>query len=201
MTENQIKSIVEEVMAKMQLSGSTSGMHGVFSDMDTAIAKAKEAQKIVRVMSMDQREKIISKMREKIRENAETMARMGVDETGMGNVGDKILKHLLVAEKTPGTEDITTTAWSGDRGLTLVEMGPFGVIGAITPCTNPSETVPLQYHGHAGRRQHGGVQPPSPGHQDVHLRHQSSERGVPWRPAGRTTLPARWRNRPWIPAA
>ena len=25
--------------------------------------------------------------------------------------------------------------------LTLIEMGPFGVIGAITPCTNPSETV------------------------------------------------------------
>lgn len=59
----------------------------------------------------------------------------------MGNVGHKILKHQLVAEKTPGTEDITTTAWSGDRGLTLIEMGPFGVIGAITPCTNPSETI------------------------------------------------------------
>ena len=42
---------------------------------------------------------------------------------------------------TPGTEDITTTAWSGDKGLTLIEMGPFGVIGAITPCTNPSETI------------------------------------------------------------
>ena len=59
----------------------------------------------------------------------------------MGNVGDKILKHHLVADKTPGTEVITTTAWSGDRGLTLIEMGPFGVIGAITPCTNPSETI------------------------------------------------------------
>ena len=59
----------------------------------------------------------------------------------MGNVGDKILKHHLVADKVPGTEDITTEAYSGDRGLTLVEMGPFGVIGAITPCTNPSETV------------------------------------------------------------
>ena len=46
---------------------------------------------------------------------------MGVEETGMGNVGDKILKHHLVADKTPGTEDITTTAWSGDRGLTLIE--------------------------------------------------------------------------------
>lgn len=141
MTESQIKSIVGEVMAKMQLGTQVTGMHGVFSDMNTAIEKAKEAQKVVRMLSMDQREKIIARIRVKIKENAETMARMGVNETGMGNVGDKILKHLLVAEKTPGTEDITTTAWSGDRGLTLVEMGPFGVIGAITPCTNPSETV------------------------------------------------------------
>lgn len=141
MTESQIKSIVGEVMAKMQLKESVSGMHGVFKDMNTAIEKAKEAQKVVRTMSMDQREKIISNIRIKIKENAETFARMGVNETGMGNVGDKILKHLLVAEKTPGTEDIKTVAWSGDRGLTLVERGPFGVIGAITPCTNPSETV------------------------------------------------------------
>ena len=141
MTESQIRSIVGEVMAKMQLQEGVSGMHGVYADMNTAIEKAKEAQKVVRMMSMDQREKIISKIRIKIKENAETFARMGVNETGMGNVGDKILKHLLVAEKTPGTEDITTTAWSGDRGLTLVERGPFGVIGAITPCTNPSETV------------------------------------------------------------
>ena len=90
---------------------------------------------------MDQREQIISNIRKKTKENAELLARMGVEETGMGNVPHKILKHILVAEKTPGTEDITTTAWSGDRGLTLIEMGPFGVIGAITPCTNPSETV------------------------------------------------------------
>ena len=106
MTESQIKSIVGEVMAKMQLGSSVSGMHGVFADMNTAIEKAKEAQKVVRMMSMDQREKIISKIRIKIKENAETLARMGVNETGMGIVGDKILKHLLVAEKTPGTEDI-----------------------------------------------------------------------------------------------
>ena len=92
-------------------------------------------------MSMDQREQIISNIRKKTRENAEILARMGVEETGMGNVPHKILKHQLVAEKTPGTEDITTTAWSGDKGLTLIEMGPFGVIGAITPCTNPSETI------------------------------------------------------------
>lgn len=139
--EKMVQDIVQEVVAKMQISSDVSGKKGVFSDMNEAIEASKKAQKIVAKMSMAQREAIISKIREKIKENAEILARMGVEETGMGNVGHKILKHQLVAEKTPGTEDITTTAWSGDRGLTLIEMGPFGVIGAITPCTNPSETV------------------------------------------------------------
>lgn len=120
-----VQDIVQEVVAKMQISSDVSGKKGVFSDMNEAIEASKKAQKIVAKMSMDQREAIISKIREKIKENAEILARMGVEETGMGNVGHKILKHQLVAEKTPGTEDITTTAWSGDRGLTLIEMGPF----------------------------------------------------------------------------
>ena len=139
--ESMVQDIVKEVMAKMQLASAPTGNHGVFQDMNEAIEAAKKSQKIVRRMSMDQREQIISVIRRKTRENAEILARMGVDETGMGNVPHKILKHQLVAEKVPGTEDITTQAFSGDRGLTLVEMGPFGVIGAITPCTNPSETV------------------------------------------------------------
>ena len=139
--EKMVQDIVQEVVAKMQISSDVAGKKGVFSDMNEAIEASKKTQKIVARMSMDQREAIISNIRQKIRENAEILARMGVEETGMGNVGHKILKHQLVAEKTPGTEDITTTAWSGDRGLTFIEMGPFGVIGAITPCTNPSETV------------------------------------------------------------
>ena len=138
--EQMVQEIVSQVVAKMQLSR-PEGKNGIFTDMNEAIAAAKEAQAVVRRMTMDQREKIISNIRKKTKENAEILARMGVEETGMGNVGHKILKHHLVAEKTPGTEDITTTAWSGDRGLTLIEMGPFGVIGAITPCTNPSETI------------------------------------------------------------
>ena len=140
-SEQTVQNIVQEVLAKMQILAETSHDKGVFTDMNEAIEAAKKAGKIVAGMSMDQREQIITNIRRKTKENAEILARMGVQETGMGNVGHKILKHHLVAEKTPGTEDITTTAWSGDRGLTLVEMGPFGVIGAITPCTNPSETV------------------------------------------------------------
>ena len=137
-----VQDIVKEVMAKLQLQAAAPAkQHGVFEDMNAAIAAAGEAQKTIHAMSMDQREQIISNIRKKTKENAELFARMGVEETGMGNVPHKILKHILVAEKTPGTEDITTTAWSGDRGLTLIEMGPFGVIGAITPTTNPSETI------------------------------------------------------------
>lgn len=139
--EKLVQDVVKEVMARMQIAEAPAGKHGVFADMNDAIAAAKKAQAVIRNMSMDQREQILTNIRRKTKENAEVLARMGVDETGMGNVGDKILKHHLVADKTPGTEDITTTAWSGDRGLTLIEMGPFGVIGAITPCTNPSETV------------------------------------------------------------
>ena len=141
-SESMVRDIVKEVVARMQLSGNAgTAQHGVFTDMNQAIEAAKEAEAKVRCMTMDQREQIVSNIRRKTHENAELLARMGVEETGMGNVGDKILKHHLLADKTPGTEDITTTAWSGDRGLTLIEMGPFGVIGAITPCTNPSETV------------------------------------------------------------
>lgn len=139
-SEQELKTIVREVMARMDGNCGKKQL-GLFDDMNTAIEAAKEAQKVMQKMPMDCREKIIASIRRKTIENAEILAKMGVEETGMGNVGDKTLKHHLLAEKTPGTEDIKTEAWSGDRGLTLIEMGPFGVIGAITPCTNPSETI------------------------------------------------------------
>ena len=69
------------------------------------------------------------------------MAELGVKETGMGRVSDKIIKHQLVANKTPGTEDLSPKVMTGDMGMTLIEMAPYGVIGSITPSTNPSETV------------------------------------------------------------
>ncbi len=141
MTEQQIQAIVQAVIAGIQKSPVSVVSDGVFDTMDEAIAAAIEAEKVVRVMSLDLREKVITNIRKTLHENAEMLAKLAVEETGMGNVGHKILKNHLTAEKTPGTEDIKTQAWSGDRGLTLTEMGPFGVIGAITPCTNPQETV------------------------------------------------------------
>ena len=114
---------------------------GIYSDMNEAIAAAGEGYKAVRAMSVEKREEIITVIRELTRKEAPIMAEMGVKETGMGRVDHKKAKHILVANKTPGTEDIVSEAKTGDNGLTLVEMAPFGVVGAITPSTNPSETV------------------------------------------------------------
>lgn len=152
MDEREIAKVVQEVIRSMSGAGDTTQtvatvevpqkkLRGVFQTMDEALAAVEKAYNEFRNYSHEQREAMITQIRRLCRENAETMAHMGVEETGMGNVYHKTLKHRLVADKTPGTEDLTTTAWSGDHGLTLIEMAPHGIIGAITPSTNPSETV------------------------------------------------------------
>ena len=149
-TESEIRKIVENVIKGVSADAgkkwtSTEYMGrrliGVYTDMNEAIDAAEKGYFAVRAMTVEQREKIITEIRRLTVAEAQTMAEIGVAETGMGRVDHKRLKHLLVAEKTPGTEDIVSEAKTGDNGLTLVEMAPFGVVGAITPSTNPSETV------------------------------------------------------------
>ena len=114
---------------------------GVYEDMNDAIEAATRGYKAVRAMTLEERERIIAKIRELCRKEAPEMAALGVKETKMGRVAHKIAKHELVADKTPGTADIVSAVKTGDFGLTLTEMAPFGVVGSITPSTNPSETV------------------------------------------------------------
>ena len=114
---------------------------GIFDDMNTAIEATQAGYKAVRAMTVQQREEIITEIRKLTREEAAIMAELGVAETGMGRVDHKTAKHILVADKTPGTEDIQPRVSTGDNGLTLIEMAPFGLVGSITPSTNPSETV------------------------------------------------------------
>ena len=114
---------------------------GVYTDMNDAIDAATAGYKAVRAMSLEEREKVIFAIRELCRKEAPIMAKLGVAETKMGRVDHKTAKHILVADKTPGTADIVAQVKTGDYGLTLTEMAPFGVVGSITPSTNPSETV------------------------------------------------------------
>ena len=150
LSEAEIREVVSQVLGKMQAPAAADwdSTHygsrkfvGIYDDMNEAIKAADAGYRAVRAMSVEQREAIITEIRRLTRAEAPTMAQLGVAETGMGRVEHKRLKHILVADKTPGTEDIVSNARTGDNGLTLVEMAPFGVVGAITPSTNPSETV------------------------------------------------------------
>lgn len=145
MDEKYISQLVASVIKAID-SGNVetsinTGYKGVFDTMTEALEAVQKAYKQYRSYTVEQREKMISNIRKLTLSEAETMAKLGVEETGMGRVEDKIIKHQLVANKTPGTEDLEPRVKTGDDGLTLVEMAPFGVIGSITPSTNPSETV------------------------------------------------------------
>lgn len=140
--EKQISEIVRKVMSDMKPEDKPARKQiGVFDTMEEAIEACNKAYEIFRYYNKEQRENIIKEIRKLTHAEAEIMAKLAVEDTKMGNVYHKTLKHHLVADKTPGTEDLETKALSGDRGLTLVEMAPYGIIGAITPSTNPSCTV------------------------------------------------------------
>jgi acyl-CoA reductase-like NAD-dependent aldehyde dehydrogenase len=109
--------------------------------MDAALNAAAEAQQRLSDLPLERRQALIASMRQAAKENAQVLAYAAWQETGMGRHEDKIEKNLLVAERTPGTEALQAHAWTGDRGLTLVERAPYGVIGAITPSTNPTSTI------------------------------------------------------------
>ncbi|MFH0882457.1 MAG: aldehyde dehydrogenase family protein [bacterium] len=118
-----------------------SGVQGIFPDVDSAVAAARKAHLALMEMSLEKREEIIASIRAKMLKYGEYLARKAQKETGLGRVEDKVLKNALVTTKTPGTEVLKPTAYTGDRGLTLIELAPYGVIGAITPVTNPTSSI------------------------------------------------------------
>jgi len=125
------------------LPQSAGASSGVFASMDEAIAAAVQAQMQYRHCSMLERTRFINGIREVFLQEEVlcTLSRMAVEETGMGNYQDKLIKNRVAASKTPGVEDLSTRAMTGDGGLTLFEYSAYGVIGSITPTTNPTETI------------------------------------------------------------
>ncbi|WP_246861131.1 aldehyde dehydrogenase family protein [Bacillus sp. REN3] len=124
------------------LDSSQQGDQGVFSRMEEAVEAGHHAQLVyMRNFQLKDRERILSAIRQAVLDEKEQLAKMVHEETKLGNVADKIAKHELTALHTPGTEILKTEAFSGDDGLTIVEEAPFGLIGAVTPVTNPTETI------------------------------------------------------------
>jgi len=117
------------------------GKDGIYPDLDSAVAAARRGFLALDAMTLEKRTELVAAIRSTMRANAEPLARMAREETGLGRVEDKVQKNLLVIDKTPGPESLQPLAWTGDRGLTLVERAPYGVFGVITPSTNPTSTI------------------------------------------------------------
>lgn len=147
-TEQEVRLIVEEIVTQVispkgesTAAGGTNVNSGQFSEMDRLIEQADQAQHELLCMTLEKRKEIISNIRQVILENMDDLCKMTVDETKMGNVKDKHIKNSLAALKTPGVEDLEPISYTDDYGLTLVERAPYGIIGSITPSTNPTETL------------------------------------------------------------
>lgn len=117
------------------------GAAGAFATVDEAVRAAAQAQPVFAALPLKVRAAIIAAIRRTMLDGAEELARVAHQETGLGRVEDKVVKNRLVAEKTPGLEELYPTSVTGDHGLTLTEPAPYGVIAAITPCTNPTATI------------------------------------------------------------
>ena len=154
-----VKAIVEKVLQRLDRgkpagkdmtpprSGEASplqlpeSLSGALKSPDAAVEAASKAYEAYRTATLERRRAIIDALRRTALAENERWSCAAVEETGLGRVEDKVAKNRLAAEKTPGVEDLLPTAVSGDRGLTLEELAPWGVIGAIAPCTNPVATV------------------------------------------------------------
>lgn len=148
MERDQLETIVSQVLDRIK-SGSAPAArkeppkkgHGVYKTVSEAVAAAEQAQRTLIALPLEKRREIIANIRRRCAEDVRSLAEFAVEETGLGRVEDKIKKNLLVIYKTPGPEILEPIAYTGDDGLTLIERAPYGVIAAITPSTNPSETI------------------------------------------------------------
>jgi acyl-CoA reductase-like NAD-dependent aldehyde dehydrogenase len=149
---DEIRQIVEQVLKSADIAAllgtADAASHplsamsgGVFSDVDSAVNAAAAAQRELMALPLDTRTRMIEAMRKAVLSGNDWLSRDAVSETGLGNVRDKQVKNALAAEKTPGVEDVQPSAFSDEHGLTLTERAPYGVIGAITPVTNPISTI------------------------------------------------------------
>jgi acyl-CoA reductase-like NAD-dependent aldehyde dehydrogenase len=159
MDDARIAEIVERVVARLgnvsappapsaampaKASGASQvprGTLGIYPDANSAAEAARRGFEANEKTGRDLREAMVRAMRDVTRRHLEDLCQHAVAETGLGRVDDKRAKLDLVIRKTPGPEVLRPVAYTGDDGLMLTERAPYGVILAVTPCTNPTETV------------------------------------------------------------
>ncbi len=107
------------------------------------INKGRIAQQEFEAYTQEQVDQVVRAVGKAVYDNGEELARLAVDETGMGNYEDKILKNkgkaMAVWNYLKGKKSVGILQYFEEEGI--VEVGkPIGIIGAVTPVTNPVMT-------------------------------------------------------------
>jgi succinate-semialdehyde dehydrogenase len=107
------------------------------------MAKARVAQAAYESFSQEQVDAIVRGIGKYVYDNADTLARMAVDETGIGVYEDKILKNKgkarIIWHSLKGKKSRGIIGEEPETNLLFVAK-PMGVVGAVTPITNPIVT-------------------------------------------------------------
>jgi acetaldehyde dehydrogenase (acetylating) len=113
-------------------------------DARTLARRARVAQAELAELSQERIDAVVDAMAAAVRPHAEELARLAVEETGYGNVPDKVQKNLFASVRVHEAirPQRTVGVVGRDETRRLVEIAePFGVVAAIIPSTNPTSTA------------------------------------------------------------
>jgi succinate-semialdehyde dehydrogenase len=107
------------------------------------IEKARTAQKVLSTYPQEKIDELVRVMAKIVYDNAEVLARMAVEETRMGIYEDKVAKNKgkarILWNALKGKKSVGILRYIEEEGIVEVAK-PMGVVGAVTPCTNPIVT-------------------------------------------------------------
>jgi succinate-semialdehyde dehydrogenase len=113
------------------------------TEVPDLVARARVAQREFEKFSQEKVDAIVRDIGKYVYDNAEMLARMAVDETGIGVYEDKILKNKgkarVIWNNLKGKKSRGIIGEDPEQNLVYVAK-PMGVVGAVTPITNPIVT-------------------------------------------------------------
>lgn len=112
--------------------------------LEAALLRVKEAQRIFGSYTQEQVDKIFSAAAVAANKARIPLAKMAVEETGMGVVEDKVIKNHYAAEYIYNTYKNVKTCGviEEDNSYGIKKIAePVGVIAAVIPTTNPTSTA------------------------------------------------------------
>lgn len=107
------------------------------------IAKARSAQREFEKFNQQQVDAVVKAIGKVVYDNAEELARMAVDETGMGVYEDKVAKNKgkakVIWNDLKDKKSVGIIEKNEQTGIVKIAK-PIGVVASVTPTTNPIVT-------------------------------------------------------------